>query len=358
MIALLVISSVSALIVSAICSLMEASLYAVPLSYARNLSDRGVRGAKELLALKEDIGRPMAAILILNTVANTTGAALGGATTALEFGAHSAWAFTALFTVLVLVLSELIPKQFGRAQSKRIALLCAPSITVIVRVFSPLISLADKLSSKSSRGPLASSVSGEDIVSLADMGTEEGVLDHLEGSVIRNVIGLDRKIVREVLTPRVVVFRIEETTLVGETESDIASWHFTRLPLFSSENEDRVTGYVIQRDIYRELLRGNRQLQVKELARPLKIVPELLRVDQLALQMFAEGEQICGVIDEHGAFAGVVTLEDIIEEIVGREILDEYDLVSDLRNYAKILFKRKLRTLERKHNKSSSQDKG
>jgi len=124
----------------------------------------------------------------------------------------------------------------------------------------------------------------------------------------------------------------------------LPTWNHSRVPLFKKREPDFLTGYVIQRDIYRELLAGNEGGKLVDLSRPLQAVPELMRVDKLLLKMFEEREHICAVVDEHGSLAGIITLEDIIEEVVGREIVDEYDAVSDLRTFAKILRTRKAKT--------------
>jgi CBS domain containing-hemolysin-like protein len=176
---------------------------------------------------------------------------------------------------------------------------------------------------------------------MAKLGHEEGVLDHLEGSVIRNVVGLDRRLVKDVLTPRVVVFRLGENTVLSDIREEMMDWSHTRVPLFPEDNQDNITCYVIQRDLFRNLIKGETDARLKDLARPLTTVTEFMRTDKLLLQMFETRESMCSVVDEHGAFAGIVTLEDIMEEIVGREIVDEYDLVSDLRSYAQILHRKK-----------------
>ena len=179
-------------------------------------------------------------------------------------------------------------------------------------------------------------MSHQEILSMAAIGKEEGALDDLEGSVISNVISLDEELVKDLLTPRVVVFRLDKDTKLSEVAADIGEWNFSRVPLFSKKEPDHLTAYVNQRDIYRELLAGNVDETLEDLARPLKTVPELMRADKLLLTMFEEKEHICAVVDEHGGLAGIITLEDIIEEIVGIEIVDEYDSVSDLRTFAKL----------------------
>ncbi|MCB0310777.1 MAG: CBS domain-containing protein, partial [Bdellovibrionales bacterium] len=131
--------------------------------------------------------------------------------------------------------------------------------------------------------------------------------------------------------------RLCEDQKLGEIEDQLKNWQFSRVPLYSEDDPDTLHGYITQRDVYRALLAGERDVVLKKLARPLETVPELLPADKLLLKMFEKKEHICAVADEHGALAGIITLEDVLEELVGKEIVDEYDSVSDLRSFAKIL---------------------
>ncbi|MCB0324355.1 MAG: HlyC/CorC family transporter [Bdellovibrionales bacterium] len=331
-----------ALLISFMCSLMEAALLTVSLPYIKHLADRGSRSGKVLLQFKSHIGRPIAAILILNTVSHTVGASVAGALVA-DYGDHAVVVFSLVFTVLVLYLSEIVPKQLGTSYARQTAEFIALPLLVLTRVLHPIIWATEVVSKRLSGSDEEPSVSEHEVLSMAKLGREEGVLDHLEGSVIRNVVGLDRLLVKDVLTPRIVVFRLEETTALREIREEIMEWSYTRVPIFPSSNPDSITRYVIQRDLFRALVKGETEIQLKDLSRPLSTVSEFMRADKLLLQMFESRESICSVVDEHGAFAGIVTLEDIIEEIVGREIVDEYDLVSDLRSYAQILYHKKRR---------------
>ena len=163
------------------------------------------------------------------------------------------------------------------------------------------------------------------------------MLDVFEDSVIRNVIGLDRVLVKDILTPRVVVFSLIETTKVGELSKSVLEFPHTRIPLFSESDPDAVKGYVTQRDIARYLIEGENDKELSDFSRPIATVPDVMRADRLMLQMVENHEPIASVVNEHGGFAGVVTLEDLVEEIIGKEIVDEFDAVRDLRTYAKTL---------------------
>ncbi|MBX7138987.1 MAG: hemolysin family protein [Oligoflexia bacterium] len=327
------------LAVSAICSLVEAAIYAVPVSHVKALADSGSKAGLALQRFKEDIARPISLILLINTMANALGPLVCGWLVGelFENSGYAVGIFSLGFAAAILIIGELIPKTAGVVYCKPVSTVAALPISFLIKLFYPLIRFSEIIHQLLPHNEDAPTVSHEEVLSMAAIGTEEGALDDFEGSVISNVIGLDKLLVKDVLTPRVVVFRLAETTAVGALKNEITGWQFTRIPIFSVEDPDHLTGYVTQRDIYRVLIEGNEQQSLKELARELQTVPELMRVDKLLLRMFEQKEHICAVADEHGSLAGIITLEDIIEEIVGKEIVDEYDAVSDLRSYAKIL---------------------
>ncbi len=336
LIVLIVAVSVS-IVVSGICSLMEACLYAVPLAFVKNEEDSGSKSGKLLAKFKNDIGKPIAAILIFNTVAHTVGASVAGWAAGEVFGSNQLILFSIVFTVAILYLSEILPKLIGVVYCRPASKLIAVPLNIMIKLAYPLIVLSDLISSKIKGKENKHSFSHEEILGIASIGTEEGALDHLEGSVIANVIGLDDILIKEVLTPRVVVFRLEENTKIESLSDSISGWNFSRVPIFAENKPEILERYVTQRDIYRELLKGNGKQKLIDISRELPTVPELMRADKLLLQMFEKREHICSVVDEHGSLAGIITMEDIIEEIVGREIVDEYDQVSDMRTFAKIL---------------------
>lgn len=314
-----------ALVVLFCCSLMEAVLIAVPFAHVKARAAEGGRLGRQLLRCKEDLPKSIAAILILATTATTVGLVIAGSIVDDLYGPGALAVFAALMTVALLFASVIFPRILGVTYCRELALLVALPVSTLLVVFSPFIVVSEWISRRIRLTKAAPSISQEEVLSMAAIGTEQGALDHFEGSVITNVIGLDSLLVKDVLTPRVVVFRVDEALTLGDIAPEIAAWSFTRVPTYSLDEPDHLTGYVRQRDLYRELLRGNRTSTLRSLARPLQAVPELMRVDRLLLQMFEQREQVCAVVDEHGSLAGIITLEDIIEQIVGREIVGEYD---------------------------------
>ena len=343
---LVVVLSVS---ISAICSLMEASLFAVSLAHAKNLADHNSLPGKLLLKFKEDLSHPISAILILNTISHTVGAGVGGAFVAELYGEQVMLVFTVVLTLVMLYLSEIIPKQIGANYARKVSVIIAVPLNILIKCLYPLIMVTDGVSKFFGGKGHEPSISMQEFLSMTEIGTNEGVLDHLEGSVIQNIIGFDRLLVKDVLTPRVVVFRLSETETIGSVKEDMLNWNYTRVAIHDPADADKITGYVVQRDLFRQMVQESLTGKIDEtrtlgsMARPMTVVNELMRADKVMLEMFEKREAICSVVDEHGAFAGIVTLEDFVEELVGREIVDEYDLVSDLRAYAQILHKRKSR---------------
>lgn len=326
--------------VSFLCSLMEASLYAVSHPYVRSRADGGDRVGQILLHFKEDMGKPIAAILIMNTVAHTAGAAVCGWAVGELYGSAMLLPFSIAYTLAVLYLSEILPKLLGVAYPKIIASAAALPLALLIRIVYPFIWVSDLITRRinpENKGQ----TSTQEVLTMAEMGTEEGSLDPLEGSVIANIIHLDKLLVREVLTPRVVLVRALESQTLAEARSLLESCTFSRIPLCSAENPDHLTGYVTQRDVLWELLLGNGEKTLKETARPLTVVPELLRCDKLLLRMLEQKEHIYAVVDEHGGLVGIITLEDILEKIIGLEIVDEYDAVSNMRDLARLLSQQK-----------------
>lgn len=314
------------LVFSFCCSFAEASLFAVPMAHAKALADKGQKSGELLVALKEDIEKPITAVLILNTLANTLGASIAGSLAAQLWGEIGLLVFSALFAFALLYFAEVAPKFAGVIYAKEAAPYVAFPLTFLVKFFRPLIWISERISLRLRPKEESPKVSHEEVLTLAAMGEEEGALDRLEGSVITNVIGLDKILVREILTPRVAVFRMPEHLTLADVKGQVLDWEYTRIPLYNEDEPEQLTSYVRQRDLYRALVRGEHARTLKDISRPLTTVPELASVDKILVGMFERNEAMCAVADEHGALAGVITLEDILEEVVGHEIIDEYDM--------------------------------
>lgn len=340
---LILVAGSLGLSISFICSLMEASLFAVPLAYVRHKADQGSKAGQILLHFKEEMGDPIAAVLIFNTISHTAAAAVVGAEASQAWGEASLIFVSAIYTLMILFMSEIFPKQLGVLYARQVAFIIAWPLQILIRISYPMIlvtKFVDKLLKRSDEQP---SVTRQEVVSMADIGKEEGILHPFAATAIHNLVGLDKKRIRDILTPRVVVFRLAAQRTLQSIREELPEWNYSRIPLFDEENEDRILGFVLQKDLSNALIRGNDTKNLEEYLRPLSVVPEVMDLQALFHQLQKSREHICSVVDEHGTFVGIVTLEDLLEEILGSEIVDESDLVTDLRAYAKVLFEEKRR---------------
>ncbi|HUH11616.1 MAG TPA: hemolysin family protein [Longimicrobiales bacterium] len=311
------------LAISFLCSILEAVLLSMSHSYVVLLQERGERAGALLGRMRENIDEPIAAILTLNTIAHTVGAAMGGALALEVFG--DAWIalFSAVLTLAILIFSEILPKTLGASYWKALAVPAAYVLRFLTVVLKPvLIPLAWFNRAISPRGERAPRVSRAELEVLAELGRKEGVIDEEEWQVVTNVINLDRIRVEEVMTPRTRVVAVDvEAGVDGAKEIFLAGGH-GRLPVYRQTLDD-VIGVVLARDIWRASEEGIRDLE--EVMREPRFVPARKPVEDLIREMRRQRINLAMVVDEFGGTAGLVTLEDLLEEIVG-EIQDEHDV--------------------------------
>ena len=331
----LVIYVCAVIVVSAMCSLFEAVLYAVPVSYVESLAQKGTVSGRILKDLRmRNVDRPISAILSLNTIANTGGAFLAGAAFIMVFGVQWELHFTIFITLSVLLLSEVIPKTVGVVYNRPLASLVAIPLQLLVWVLYPLVVICRLVTRVFSRASTGQEVSEEEIAVMARMGRRTGAIQADEARVMQNILTLKRKTVRDVMTPRTVVFALSADLTVEQAQKEAGTWQHSRVPVYENEFED-VIGVVMRRDAFNALTGGRGQTRISELMNPVHFVAETVSLDRV-LEMFLERRQhLFVVIDEYGGLAGILTLEDVLEEILGREIVDESDTVTDMRELAR-----------------------
>lgn len=331
----LVIFVCAVIFVSATCSLAEAVLYAVPVSYVESLAQKGTVSGRILKDLRmRNVDRPISAILSLNTIANTGGAFLAGAAFIKVYGAEWEHYFTIFITLSVLLLSEVIPKTVGVVYSRSLASLIAIPLRFLVLALYPFVETCRLVTRAFSKGRTSHEVSEEEIASMARMGREAGAIEPHEARVMQNILSLKRKTAMDVMTPRTVVFALSADLTVEQAQKEAGTWQHSRVPVYEDEFED-VIGVVMRRDALNALAEGQGQQPISELMRPVHFVAETVSLDRV-LEMFLERRQhLFAVIDEYGGLAGILTLEDVLEEILGREIVDESDTVTDMRELAR-----------------------
>ncbi|WP_461210764.1 hemolysin family protein [Desulfocurvus sp. DL9XJH121] len=320
--------------VSAFCSVAEAVLYSVPWSRIEQLRKEGKASGNILYALRTDVEKPIAAILSLNTIANTAGAAIAGAAAARLFGQDALGVFTVAFTVVILVFSEILPKTMGVMYTRGLAPFLAQPMRALVWVLSPLVALLGLVSGLVQRKKGAPHHTEEDITALATMTRRSGVLKPYEEMAIKGVLGLDRKVVREIMTPRTVVFSLPADLTVARSRAEHDIWHHSRVPVYDEDPEE-IVGIVYRRDVLRALADDRDDVRMADLMKPVKFVLDSLTLDKVLITFLESRMHLFVVLDEWGGVAGVVSLEDVLEEILGKEIMDETDEVADLRALAR-----------------------
>ncbi|MDH5490835.1 MAG: hemolysin family protein [Myxococcales bacterium] len=328
-----------ALTISFLCSILEAVLLSITPSYVARLEqDRPALGG-HLRRLKSDVDRPLAAILSLNTVAHTVGAAGAGAQAQLIWGSDVLAAASFVLTLLILVVSEIIPKTLGAMYWRRLAPFTVVALRLLVSPFSPLAPLVilSELITRGLRakgGTAHDAVSREELAALARLAQAQGVFARSESRILENVLRLGQLRARDIMTPRTVLFSLQADTTV-EDVLDLKTTHsFSRIPVYAG-SPDEILGYVLKDELLLRAARGERQRRVEELVREILVVPDSTPVPSLFERFLGRREHIALVVDEYGGVDGVVTMEDVVETLLGTEIVDEADTVQDLREMAR-----------------------
>lgn len=323
-----------AVLISFFCSLAEASLYAVPWSYIERLREEGRSSGKLLYNMRSQVDKPIAAILTLNTVANTAGSTIAGAAFLSVYGSAHMALFATVFTIIILTFGEIAPKTLGVAHAAPVARILARPLRIMVLILSPLVWLAGlltRLLSGPGKGP---EMSEDDITAIARLSRQAGRIQPYEESFVKNVLTLDKKRVYDIMTPRTVVFSLPDEITIEDAYKDPRIWHFSRIPVYGENNEDLI-GIVDRRTLGQRYAEGRKDLKLSEIMRPAHFVQESLTLDLLLRELLKEKTHLFVALDEYGGLAGVVSLEDVLEEILGSEIMDESDKVADLRALAR-----------------------
>ena len=323
-----------ALGVSFLCSLLEAALLSVPWSHVVAMRETGSRAGRWLEQMKDDVDQPLAAILTLNTFAHTIGAAGVGAQAAKIWGESWVTAVSVVVTLLILILSEIIPKTIGAVHARGLSPFVAWTVRGLIVALRPIVAACNWTSRVvSRRKQTIPKVSREEVGSFASIAESEGALDRNESDVIRNLIALRETTVEKVMTPRTVVFKLDAAKTVGEITAHEPPG-FSRIPVVDGSFDD-VRGYVHRHAIYAAAGEGKTDTPIGELAKPLHIVPELATLPNVLREFLKRREHLFLVVDEYGAAVGIVTLEDVLETLLGVEIVDETDITPDMQKLAR-----------------------
>lgn len=320
--------------ISFLCSTLESVLLSISDPYIQTLIDRKRKVGPILARLKQRINDPISAILTLNTVANTAGAAVAGALALQIFGSRWMAAFSGILTFLILVFAEIIPKTLGASYWKALAPFSGWTLNGLVFLLRPITVPVNFLSGLISRKSPAHDVSKEEVLHAIRLGYLQGVIESSEFEIVSNLMKLKHLTVERVMTPRSVVFRLPSDATTHEAQKRSEFAQFSRIPLYNPQT-DAITGIVLRRDIMMELAQDRLDTPLKDLAAEPLLVHENLSVYELLTRLITQQVHLAVVLDEYGSHTGVVTMEDAIETLLGREIIDESDKVVDMRELAK-----------------------
>jgi CBS domain containing-hemolysin-like protein len=322
------------LAISFLCSLLEAVLLSMSRPYIQTLIDRESRSGHTLLRLKERIEEPISAILTLNTMANTVGATFAGALALQRFGSEWMALFSAILAFLVLTCSEIIPKTLGAIYWKSLGPFAAYLLRGMVFLLKPLIVPMNAVSRWLRRGASLPPMSKEEIRNAVRIGYSLGVLQPTEFEIMENMFRLRSVQVKDIMTPRTVTFWLPPTLKIQELCDQHRQLRFSRIPLYNPR-ENTIEGVVMRRDVMTKIAERQTDLELKSLARPPEFIIETMSVYELLNLLVSQRVHLAIVLNEYGDFIGIVTMEDAIETLLGKEIVDEFDEVVDMRELAR-----------------------
>ncbi len=324
-----------ALLVSFLCSILEAVLLSITPSYIGSLKNEGKEELSlQLAGLKDDIDKPLSAILSFNTIAHTVGAAGVGAQAAVVFGNEFLVATSVVLTLLILVFSEIIPKTIGATYWRSLTGFTASTLKILVILMYPLVKLSQLITKILSNKSNESSISRAEVSAMADIGHKEGIFREGESKMLKNMIMFRNIRAEDIMTPRTVMVMVREELSVNALYQHAEFSKFSRFPVFH-ENRDDITGYVHKNDVLTQLAEDTPNKTLKEIKRKILMVPAETRLPELLDKFLESKEHIALATDRYGGVSGLVTMEDIMETVLGEEIMDEYDSEKDMQAYAR-----------------------
>ncbi len=342
---------------SFLCSIWEAVFLSIPPSFVELKSKEGTRVGKLLKTFKENVDRPLAGILTLNTIAHTVGAMgvgmqaekiWGDGSSLSLFGLNlpisSEAMIGALMTLAILILSEIIPKTLGANYWKALTPFTVNSLQVIIVILYPLVWLAQVITRFLNKDKERSVFSRAEFTVMAEIGEKEGVFKGDESKIIRNLLRFNTIQAKDIMTPRTVVIAANENTLIGDFHKKNKNLRFSRIPIYR-ESKDNINGFVLKDEILSNIINGQGDIPLASIRREIMIVAEAIALPDLFNKLMEKREHIALVVDEFGGMAGIVTMEDIIETLLGMEIVDELDNIEDMQLLARRNWEKRARHL-------------
>ena len=330
-----------ALGISFLCSVLEAVLLSTPMSFITAKEQEGRKSASVLKDLKNNVDRPVGAILSLNTIAHTIGSAGVGAEVTRIWGNEWFGVASVVLTLLILIFSEIIPKTIGASYWRSLALPSAGTIKVLIYITYPFVILSELITKifSSKDKDNAVTVSREEVSAMVDMGTDEGVFKESESRIIKSCLRLSNVKAKEIMTPKIVLEMADESMTLKEFY-DANDWRFSRIPVYN-DDKDNVTGYVLKDIVLEELSEDQFDIKLSEMKRHILYFSEDESVFTIWEKMLGTREHISIIVDEFGGLRGVVTMEDVIETMTGVEIVDEQDTTTDMQELAREVYQQR-----------------
>lgn len=333
---LVIIWGLVSTIFSFLCSIWEAALLSITPSYAEIKFQEDTTFGRRLKKFKEEIDQPLAAILTLNTIAHTVGAIMVGNSAAAAFGDSylTTIIVPVVMTLVILILSEIIPKTLGANYWENLAGFTVNSLYYIIWALWPLIWVTQLITKRFKKDKSKSVLSRADFVAMADLGAKEGALKKGESRIIQNLLRFSTIQTKDVMTPRTVVKAANEETVINDFYNENKNLRFSRVPVYK-DSKDHITGFILKDILLSSIINEKGDNLLKDIRRDIKIVNEVMPIPDLFNNLVESREHIALVVDEFGGMAGIVTMEDVIETLLGLEIMDELDNVDDMQRLAR-----------------------
>ncbi len=327
---MLIIITAVVLVLSFLSSFVEAALFSTSEHAVEKLADEGLRKAKTLLKIKQDIHRSISAIVILNNISNIGGAFLIGLLSQRVFDSVGIGIFSGVLTFMIILFAEITPKTIGERNALKVSLFFARTVLNLTILLQPLIYVIDFILRPLTKGEtIQPAITEDDITFLTRLGKLRGNIDEHELRLISRIFSLNDTTASQIMTPRTVVFAFQAETLIKDALEQVRDKPYSRIPLYRDDMDD-IIGVVYLRDILFASIEGKGDMPIRSLQKELSFVPETAKAADLLTLFQKDREHLAVVVDEYGGTAGVVSLEDVLEVVVG-EIVDEFDRDVDLR---------------------------
>lgn len=347
---LLITYAVLSIVFSFLCSILEAVLLSVTPTFINVKKKEGKAFATELEVLKNDVDKPLIAILTVNTIAHTVGAILVGAQAKNVFSddGNGVFIVSAVMTFLILVASEIVPKTIGATYWKQLAGFSTKALNVLIFIckYTGLIFILQLFTKMFGKGAHGESVlSREDFSAMTDIAHEEGVFQENESVIIKNLLNFKEIKAMDIMTPRSVLVIADETQTIQQYYDENKIFRFSRIPLYSGGNVDEINGYFLKDDLLLSLVEGRGNNPLSSIKREITIANRDLSIPKLFETLIEKREHLALVVDEYGSVSGLVTQEDVLETLLGFEIMDESDSIADLQHLARKKWKQRAKKL-------------